>query len=889
MRPRRRPRAWQTFLGCSLVLAAALSRVPRGSEWVAVFLIGLGLAEFVALIVGIRRYRPQGQWQWRILAAGVAFYAVANGIYFGWPLLAHHSLPFPSVADGFFECAYFCYVVSLAGMVHRRCGGRDGVGTIIDAAVIAVPLAVVIWEVILSPIALQSGVPTFARAIAVSYPIVDVALVVLLARLLLGYGVRSTAFWLFTGFVCAQTAADATYSIALLRGSYYLGHPLTIGWLLSSGCLAAAALHPSMRSLAEPTPAAAPRQMSRRRLVVFALAALAVPLGYLVSGEDNVVEIVSWTSAVFVLCICRIAVLMGTLDRSVTELRRSENELTRLACYDVLTGLPNRVLFGERLESAFDSAPATMAVMLIDLDGFKTINDSLGHSAGDALLVAIAGRWGSRLRSRGIVARLGGDEFAVLATAVTEAGAVHLALRLLRQLEDPFEIDGRLVFVRASIGIAFGNSAANAQETMRNADAAMYEAKRKGGQGYVVFSSDMNVRVLDRLALECDLRRAALGTEITVHYQPITDLASGQLTGFEALLRWEHPERGMVPPDVFVPIAEETGAIVPIGRWVLEQACAQVKSWSAARLDARPFDLNVNVSARQLAPRLVRTVAHALQETDFPPESLTLEITETMIMTDEAQVRQCLHDLKRLGVRISVDDFGTGYSSLHHLEDFPVDELKVDKSLVAGLDEDGGGSVAVAAVRLARSLRLSVVAEGIETERQLAALRRMSCDKGQGFLLGKPMAASAVEAMLATYRGPAVSDASGASAMRVLIVDDDEQVRASLARLLLGHFDTLQAATGDQALEIARRERLDAVLLDVHLPDLAGFEVCAALRELPNSPAVVHLSGSAANTSDRVRGLNAGADAYLVKPVAPEELIATLRAVIRSRLAEAVG
>jgi EAL domain-containing protein (putative c-di-GMP-specific phosphodiesterase class I)/CheY-like chemotaxis protein len=316
----------------------------------------------------------------------------------------------------------------------------------------------------------------------------------------------------------------------------------------------------------------------------------------------------------------------------------------------------------------------------------------------------------------------------------------------------------------------------------------------------------------------------------------------------------------------------------------LEQACAQVKRWSAVRPNERPFDLNVNVSARQLSASLVGTVERALRAAEFPAASLTLEITETMIMTDEAQVLVCLRQLKNLGVRIAVDDFGTGYSSLRHLERFPIDELKVDKSLVAGLDQDGGGSVAIAALRLARSLRLSVVAEGIETERQLTALRRASCDRGQGYLLGKPMCASAVDQMLATYAAPSVP---APPQNRILVVDDDDDLRTTLCRLLRRQgFETLAAATGGQALDIARGQRVDAVLLDVDLPDLNGTEVCQMLRRLPASPAVVHLSGSAARTADRVSGLNAGADAYLVKPVALEELTATLRAVLRSRLEE---
>jgi diguanylate cyclase (GGDEF)-like protein len=522
--------------------------------------------------------------------------------------------------------------------------------------------------------------------------------------------------------------------------------------------------------------------------------------------------------------------------------------------------------------------------MLLDLDGFKTVNDSLGHSAGDAMLVEVANRLTAALRSSDSVARLGGDEFTVLAEGAGVDGAVELAARILALLDAPITIGTRTLFCRASVGIAVGAAGSPlAAELLRDADAAMYTAKRRGGRRYEVFSADMHARALDRLALETDLRSAVPGVDMTLHYQPLMDLVTGELAGFEALLRWRHPDRGMVPPDEFIPIAEETGAIVPIGRWVIEEACRQVRDWQRDH-DRPALGMNVNVSARQLTDRaIVDDVARVLAETGLRPELLTLEITETMIMADEDAVRDCLYRLKDLGVRISVDDFGTGYSSLGHLNRFPVDELKIDRSFVASLgSQSEGANVAAAAIRLARSLHLDVVAEGVEREDQLAELRRSACGRGQGYLFSRPVDAAAAEALLedgsACHVPPALAPI-------VLVVDDDEAVRRSTCQVLRrGGFRAVEAATGQEALDTAAAAAFDAIVLDVALPDMDGYHVSDRLAAARHAAVpVVYLSGTAVGADDRARGFDAGADCYLVKPASPDELVAAVRAVIRGR------
>ncbi|MEY2450971.1 MAG: hypothetical protein QOD92_545 [Acidimicrobiaceae bacterium] len=451
--------------------------------------------------------------------------------------------------------------------------------------------------------------------------------------------------------------------------------------------------------------------------------------------------------------------MSGTLQ-DITERKVAEQQLTHLALHDMLTELPNRSLFNDRLEHALARRDNPVAVMLLDLDGLKAINDGLGHSAGDALLVGVAERLSSALRPSDTVARFGGDEFTILVEGAGETEAAAAAERLLRVLATPLVIEGRNVVAQASIGVALGTGGArHADELLREADSAMYAAKRRGGGRYEFFDAELHATVVQRMALECDLRTVELGAEMTLSYQPLVDLRDGQLTGFEALLRWNHPQRGAISPAEFIPIAEQTGAIVPIGRWVMEQACRQSRLWQQHHPAAAGLAMNVNVSARQLAdPDIVRDVARALDLSGLDPALLTLEITETMIMADEDQAGETLQQLKNLGVRISVDDFGTGYSSLGHLDRFPIDELKIDQSFVARLggDADDPG-VALAVIRLGRSLHLDVVAEGIEREDQLAQLLDASCTRGQGYYFWRPLDVASVETLLEGLCPPVVS------------------------------------------------------------------------------------------------------------------------------------
>jgi diguanylate cyclase (GGDEF)-like protein len=435
--------------------------------------------------------------------------------------------------------------------------------------------------------------------------------------------------------------------------------------------------------------------------------------------------------------------------------RTNEQQLLR----DPLTGLPSRLLLMNRLQSAIARIERTgthVAVLFIDLDRFKVVNDSLGHHAGDRLLVAVAERLRMAARRHELPARFGGDEFVLVCEDVADAqDAVVIAERLLKALAQPFDFDDVPAFVGGSIGIAMsGDPQAEPADLVRDADAAMYRAKQAGGGRWSIFDQIVRDRAVARQATEAALRNAIANDELVVHFQPEVAVASGEIVGVEALVRWERPGAGMVSPADFIPIAEETGLIVPIGKWVLHAACAQAKSFDDGRLVIR-----VNVSARQLAePGLADTVKDALAASGLPPERLVLEVTESVILEDGDRSVAALQALRDIGVGVSLDDFGTGYCSLSYLRRLPIDSLKIDRSFVRGLGHEADDdSIVTSVIDLARSLGVSVVAEGVETEEQLAGLRARGCDTMQGFLFAKPAPAAAVAALMAERSTPAAA------------------------------------------------------------------------------------------------------------------------------------
>jgi diguanylate cyclase (GGDEF)-like protein len=433
--------------------------------------------------------------------------------------------------------------------------------------------------------------------------------------------------------------------------------------------------------------------------------------------------------------------------QDITDQRRSEAKIAHMALHDALTDLPNRSLLNERLEQALAHVKRgdIVATHLLDLDHFKNVNDTLGHAVGDKLLQAVAGRLGALIRETDTVARMGGDEFAIVQVALEQpADAATLATRIIEAISAPYDIDGHQVTVGTSVGIAIGpNDGVDPDQLMRNADLALYRGKSEGRGIYRFFEPGMDLELKARRALECDLRNALVEGQFELYYQPVINLGHGNITGFEALIRWIHPERGIVPPAEFIPLAEEIGLIVRIGEWAIRQACTTVAAW--------PDDVtvSVNISPAQFRnPGLVQAVIMALADSGLPARRLELEITETVLLEDSEATLSTLHRLRDLGVKIAMDDFGTGYSSLSYLQSFPFDRIKIDRSFVKDITSASGSLNIVRAVAsMAKGLGMAATAEGVETQEQLETVRSEGCTEMQGFLFSRPRPVHEIEQM----------------------------------------------------------------------------------------------------------------------------------------------
>jgi diguanylate cyclase len=730
--------------------------------------------------------------------------------------------------------------------------------------------------------------------ITLAQPVTDVVVLTLIAAVVARVGRKTRPLGLLIGaaIVCIGIS-DSELARQVGLGIAAPGSVFVNGWIAGLLCLGIAALYSvSFRRRAETISGDTAR--SRALLLVPVLpVALACGVGVGLQSEDpRVARALVWVM---------LALIGLTLLRMYLALYMNHalgKELTHQASHDSLTGLPNRTLLRRRLEralAAIETSHQYVTLMMLDLDGFKEVNDTFGHSAGDQVLVQVARRVVTSVRGVDSVARLGGDEFAILLAQTPEDHAAAVARRVLAALELPLALRITSVGVAASIGIATGGLGDTADEVLRNADLAMYAAKAAGGNGYALYKPVMHTAVAERVRVENALRTAWLTADLIVHYQTIVDLKDGRMVSVEALARWRHPDGDVIPPSVFIPIAERTGLIIPIGARVLDEACQRLAGWQRDYGGTEELAMSVNVSPRQLySDDLVDIVREALRSSGIKPHCLILEVTETAMTDDTDSAIKILSRLKVLGVRMAIDDFGVGASSLARLRRLPVDVVKIDKSLVDHVpDGHVASSMLDAVVGVVRALQLRTVIEGVERADQAEHLRASGYDLAQGYHFARPMEASAIESALADAQGTggivlfplAAAIAPVAlpeTSRRVVVVDDDEDVGTIACRVLerSGARAVLVPTIRAAMAELSRRT--DGMVIDIGMPDGDGWTLITFIRESRDHARmpIVVMTG----LLDSAEVLNRAYDLeceYLGKPFAPEALIAKVESARR--------
>jgi diguanylate cyclase (GGDEF)-like protein len=747
-------RMWKGWLVLASVLTATYFLVPDSPESKLVLYNGTGLLAVVAVLYGVRRNKPSARTPWYFFAAGLGSFLTADICFYMLELVLGEA-PFPSIADVFYLGMYPLVIIGLTKMLRSVSGGVRDTASFIDAAVVGIAMFGVLWVVFVDTVFFTAEHTTAALLTQLAYPVMDLAVLTVAARLVVKLHLKHPPIALIVLAIGSLAIADTGYGIYNAQGNFQTGLFIDAFWLGFYVLFGAAALHPAMSQDGTLVAEHSEGRLTPRQLVIMFVATLSVPVVDLIWGtmEDRVVTIIS-SALLALLILIRVFGLTKALAQG-------RDVMHHEATHDSLTGLANRVLFAQRIGQALTPDPAAateqsgdnnIAVLFIDLDDFKTVNDSLGHHVGDQLLVTVADRLLQSVRPGDTVARLGGDEFAVLlANVVDRNDVVSVARRILEKLNESIDVGPREVHASCSIGIDIASDT-DVDTLLRNADVAMYLSKSRGKGRFEFFESAMHEGAVERLDLKADLKRALAEDQFVLHYQPIFDLDTGKVSLTEALLRWRHPDRGMIGPDRFIPLAEESGLIVDIGAWVLREACKQTAKWQQLS-GCENLGITVNLSMRQLHDSsLLHTLTDALRESGLNASCLVLEITESMLALDADRTTGILEQIKTTGVKLAIDDFGTGYSSLSYLRSFPVDSIKIDRSFISEINRSPTAPALIEAiVNLAQALGAATVAEGIELAEQATALRKLGCDRGQGYYYCRPMAAPALGTLLGEH------------------------------------------------------------------------------------------------------------------------------------------
>jgi diguanylate cyclase (GGDEF)-like protein len=702
----------------------------------------LALLTTATTLIGVARWRPSPSWPWLAAAGALPLFALGGALRVMDGTLGQLHADRSPVPEVFTLSGYVLFATGIYGAIRARTREQPRghrLDIVIDAALAALAALALAWIFLISRVVDAQDAPTLIRVLIAAYPPLSVFLVALGTRLTFVQGRRAPlALRLVLVSLTLMLIGDVIYmlvEIGALPGSHLVELPYALAYI----GMAMAALHPTMRLMTEPA-LTDDETRPRARLAIVAIA-LCVPAAVSVSPSERGTD--QFVLATIVVTMTATAALR--MFRTLRQHADSEERLAYQATHDHLTGLPNRALVHQRLGHALASRDTMVGLLFIDIDRFKLVNDIMGHTMGDELLMAAGRRLVAMVPRTYVVGRGGGDEFLVVARDVSgPAHAIEVAERIRRSFATPFRVRDSEIAVTASVGVVVqppSADGATAESMFRDADTAMYEAKQIGGDAVEPFVSSVRVRIAERAKIERELRHALDRHELEVHFQPVVSAPDGHVVGMEALLRWTHPWLGTVRPDRFIPVAEDSGLIVDVGAWVLDQACAQIAQLRVLFPASDHLYVAVNLSARQLRDdQLVLQVTRTLERHGLPPRALCLELTESLLMENVERTALMLNDLRSCGVRISIDDFGTGYSSLSYLKQLPVDEVKIDRSFVTDLAvSNADTSLVSAVVAIATSFGMSTVAEGVEDEEQNARLIELGCKKAQGYLFSRPV------------------------------------------------------------------------------------------------------------------------------------------------------